>query len=69
MMTTSTLVFLLVTCVLLQAFFVAADMRQASKTMIQIYAVMAEWERDAIAKRTREALAAAKVRGVVIGAT
>src|SRR5438132_1230133 len=45
--------------------FVAADMPQASKTMIQIYAVMSEWERDAISRRTREALAAAKARGVI----
>ena len=49
--------------------FVAADMPQASKTMIQIYAAMSEWERDAISQRTKEALAAAKARGVVIGAT
>jgi DNA invertase Pin-like site-specific DNA recombinase len=47
--------------------FVAADMPQANKTMIQMYAVMSEWERDAISKRTKEALSAAKARGVKLG--
>jgi DNA invertase Pin-like site-specific DNA recombinase len=47
--------------------FVAADMPQANKTMIQMHAVMSEWERDAISKRTKEALAAAKARGVRLG--
>jgi DNA invertase Pin-like site-specific DNA recombinase len=47
--------------------FVAADMPQANKVMIQMLAVMSEWERDQISARTKAALAAAKVRGVVLG--
>lgn len=47
--------------------FVAADAPQASKTMLQFSAVMGEWERDQISKRTRDALAAAKARGVKLG--
>src|SRR5262245_14298511 len=42
--------------------FVAADMPGADKTMIQMFAVMAEWERDRISDRTKAALAAAKAR-------
>lgn len=49
--------------------FVAADMPTAEKAMLQVFATFAEYERDLISKRTREALAAAKARGVVIGAT
>ncbi len=49
--------------------FVAADMPQANKVMIQMHSVMAEWERDQISKRTKDALAAAKARGVVLGKT
>lgn len=48
--------------------FVAADMPQANKVMIQMHAVMSEWERDQISVRTKAALAAAKARGVVLGA-
>lgn len=44
--------------------FVAADMPHAGKVMIQMSAVMADWERDQIAARTRIALQAAKTRGV-----
>ena len=47
--------------------FVAADMPQANKTMLQMHAVMAEWERDQISARTRAALQAAKARGVRLG--
>lgn len=47
--------------------FVAADMPQANKVMIQMHAVMSEWERDQISARTKAALAAAKERGVKLG--
>lgn len=47
--------------------FVAADLPAANKTMIQMHAVMAEWERDQISARTKAALAAAKARGVRLG--
>jgi DNA invertase Pin-like site-specific DNA recombinase len=43
-------------------------MPQANKVMIQMHAVMSEWERDQISARTKAALAAAKARGVVLGA-
>lgn len=49
--------------------FIAADMPHANKVMIQMHAVMSEWERDQISERTKLALAAAKARGVVLGAT
>lgn len=47
--------------------FVATDMPQANKVMIQMYAVMAEWERDQISARTKAALAAVKARGTRLG--
>lgn len=47
--------------------FVAADMPQANKVMIQMHAVMSEWERDQISARTKAALAAATARGVKLG--
>ena len=49
--------------------FVAVDMPHANKTMLQIFAAMAEWERDQICARVKAALAAAKARGVRLGET
>ncbi len=49
--------------------FVAADMPNANKVMIQMHAVMSEWERDQISARTKAALVAAKARGVALGTT
>lgn len=49
--------------------FKAADMPEANKVMLHMHAVMSEWERDQISARTKAALAAAKARGVVLGAT
>jgi DNA invertase Pin-like site-specific DNA recombinase len=48
--------------------FVAADMPRANKVMLQMHAVMSEWERDQISERTKAALAAAKARGAILGA-
>lgn len=47
--------------------FIAADMPHANKVMIQMHAVMSEWERDQISSRTKSALVAAKARGVELG--
>lgn len=47
--------------------FIAVDMPTANKVMIQMHAVMAEWERDQISARTKAALAVAKARGVKLG--
>jgi DNA invertase Pin-like site-specific DNA recombinase len=48
--------------------FIAADMPEADRTMIQIYTVMAEFEARQISVRTRAALAQAKARGVRLSA-
>ena len=45
----------------------AADMPAADDLMMRIYAAMAQKERELISERTRQALAAARARGVVLG--
>ncbi|WP_426167860.1 recombinase family protein [Sandarakinorhabdus sp. DWP1-3-1] len=47
--------------------FVAADMPEANELTVHIMAAVAQAERKATAKRTREALQAAKARGVRLG--
>lgn len=47
--------------------FIAADMPDANELTVQIMAVMAQAERKAISKRTKEALAAAKDRAAKKG--
>ncbi|QIZ78060.1 recombinase family protein [Ferrimonas lipolytica] len=42
---------------------ICADMPKADKTMLQMLSVMAEWERDAIAKRISDGVLAAIARG------
>jgi DNA invertase Pin-like site-specific DNA recombinase len=47
--------------------FLAVDMPEANELTIHIMAAVAQAERKAISKRTKEALAAARARGVVLG--
>ncbi|MBD2841511.1 recombinase family protein [Erythrobacter rubeus] len=47
--------------------FVAADMPEANELTIHVMAAMAQHERKAISKRTKEALKAAKDRGTKLG--
>jgi len=47
--------------------FVACDMPTANKLTIHIMAAVAEQEAEAISKRTKDALNAAKERGIVLG--
>lgn len=47
--------------------FIACDMPEANKFMIHLMSAFAEYEREQISARTKAALAAAKVRGVVLG--
>ena len=49
--------------------FLAVDNPHATKTMIQMLAVFAEYERDMISQRIKDALAQKKKQGVKLGVT
>jgi len=47
--------------------FVAADNSHATRFTVHILAAVAEWERDQISTRTKDALQVAKAHGVKLG--